>query len=65
MDQVVGRVHYVTDFLEHDATLERHLILGESRVDDHVTEDVESEILMMLEHLNVDANLFLRRKGVD
>ena len=65
VDQVVGRVLDHLDLFEDDLLLALDVFVQEQRVGDQVRQDLDRQRQMLVEHLQVIAGVFLRRKGVD
>jgi hypothetical protein len=64
MDQVVGRVLDHLDLFKDNLLLSTDVVTAERRVHDDVSEDLDGERQMLVQHFEVVARILLRRKGV-
>src|SRR5213592_821351 len=64
VDQVVGCVLHHLDLLEHDRLFALELLGVEDRVEEDIGQEVDRERQMLVEHLDVEARVFLGGEGV-
>lgn len=65
IDVILGRILATGNFLEHDLTLRDYVLVGKSRIDEHVRENLETKFEALVNETRVKARELAGSEGVE